>query len=78
MHAAMAHATWGAAVGAVIGFFVWIRWDSRFRVVLMNDALDSWLGFAVVVGGATILSAAFAACLKDRFWENWRHPFWWP
>jgi hypothetical protein len=63
--------------GAIIGFFVWIRWDWRFRVFFANNALDSWLGLALVAGGAAAVCAAFAACLKERFWDNWRCPFWW-
>lgn len=73
----MLHAGTGAAFGALVGLFAWIRWDWRQRMFFGSYALDSWAGFALVVGGSALLFALLAACLKERFWEDWRSPFRW-
>jgi hypothetical protein len=71
------HGATGAAFGALVGFFVWMRWDWRLRQFFQSHSLDSWTGFAFVVGGIALLFGLLACCLKERFWEDWRTPFRW-
>lgn len=73
----IAHATWGALLGALMGFYLWSRWGWRARFLFDSSALDSWPAFTVFVGGFAMACAVGAACLKERFWQDWRHPFWW-
>jgi hypothetical protein len=69
--AAFVHGSIGAVVGAALGFYWWS--DLNIRLGL----LDSWWGFAIFMAVVTLTFGALAACLKDRFWEDWRGPFWW-
>jgi hypothetical protein len=69
--AAFVHGSIGAVVGALIGFYLWSDLNLRLGLV------DSWWGFAIFMGIAVLMFGGFAACLKERFWQDWRAPFWW-
>lgn len=68
-YVALLHGATGLSIGVLLGFWAWSRWR---RLI---EALDSWIGFALVVGGIALAFTVLAACLKERFWEDWRSPF---
>ena len=77
VYVAALHGATGSLIGLLVGLWVWLRWDLRLRWLAHSDVLDNWLSFAVIVGGFTVIFTVLAACLKERFWEDWRCPFWW-
>ncbi len=74
---ALLHGATGFVIGFGLGLWVWMRWNRNIRIFGDSDALNTSVGFIIVVGGITLLVTLLAACLKERFWEDWRHPFWW-
>lgn len=66
------HGATGMAIGVLVGFVIWSRLVRPY-----SYALDSWAGFVIVVGGFTLAFTVLAACLKERFWTDWRSPFRW-
>jgi hypothetical protein len=66
------HASIGAVVGALVGFYVWSWVNIRLGLH------DTWWQFALFISAAALIFGVLAACFKERFWEDWRSPFWWP
>jgi hypothetical protein len=71
------HGITGVVLGVLFGWWLWTRLQLRSLAWYGDNGLDSWGAFALVVLGPALLFGVLGACLKERFWESWRWPFWW-
>ena len=64
-------------LGAIMGVWIWMKWDLRLRTLWLSDALDSWLGLVLVVAIVSTAVGALSAWLRHRFDPRVFFYTWW-
>lgn len=67
----------GAILGAIMGVWIWMKWDLRLRTAWLSDALDSWLGLVLVVALVSTAVGLLSAWLRHRFDPRVFFYTWW-